>query len=66
MCSKNSNSGDDLYYIPGMILFKGNPPVKSVHVFKATIVTMDDIFPIICGSSLQLYLMGEEVSIPLD
>lgn len=44
-----------------MVLCKGNPLLKTISSFKATVLTTNNLeLPIIPGSSFEIYLHGEE------
>lgn len=57
-----SQDNSKLCLYDGQILFKGLPMIKPCSKFKATIITLENICPIIVGMSFELYLQGEEVS----
>jgi translation elongation factor EF-1alpha len=60
-----SSGAKDSYvdgFVSGQVISKGSNSVSHVvNAFKATIVTLGNITPILEGSSFQLYLLGEEV-----
>ena len=45
-----------------MVLCKGNPLLKTVSSFRATVLTTNNLeLPIIPGTSFEIYLHGEEI-----